>query len=54
MLTGFEGHRPSDAGLYETSGTSGAVRHAGPAAERHGETRCVIGSGAQQVCYACR
>jgi len=54
MLTGFEDLRPSDVGLYQTSGTSDAVRHAGPAAERHGEPRRVAGSGAEQVCYTCR
>jgi len=43
MFTGFE-----DVRLSETSGSSGAVGHAGPAAERHG---CIAGSGAEQVRY---
>jgi len=49
MFTGFE-----DVRLSETSGTSSAVGHAGSAAERHGETRCVAGSRAEQVRYTCR
>jgi len=49
MFTGFE-----DVRLSETSGASGAVWHAGPAAERHGEPRRVAGSSAEQVRYTCR
>ena len=49
MFTGFE-----DVRLPETSGSGGAVQHAGPAAERHGELRRVTGSSAEQVRYTCR
>jgi len=49
MFTGFE-----DVRLPETSGSGGAVRHAGPAAERYGEPRRVAGSSAEHVHYTCR